>query len=55
MARIEAEGRWEFDRNIGTGGFGLVKLFTNQVYMCYVYSGIIRLAKVVSLAVHYTS
>jgi len=25
------EGRWEFERNIGTGGFGLVKLFTNQV------------------------
>ena len=26
------EGKWEFERNIGTGGFGLVKLFTNQVW-----------------------
>ena len=25
------EGRWEFEKNIGTGGFGIVKLFTNQV------------------------
>ena len=38
---MAAEGRWEFQRNIGTGGFGLVKLFVNVVsihYNTYSYS-----------------
>ena len=34
---MAAEGRWEFERNIGTGGFGLVKLFTNQVMVHATY------------------
>ena len=31
MSQGKMEGKWEFERNIGTGGFGLVKLFNNQV------------------------
>ncbi|CAI8028303.1 Inhibitor of nuclear factor kappa-B kinase subunit alpha [Geodia barretti] len=29
MSQKGVDGRWEFEKNIGTGGFGLVKLFTN--------------------------
>ena len=30
-AMTASTGRWEFEKNIGTGGFGVVKLFVNKV------------------------
>ena len=29
--RRGVDERWEYEKDIGTGGFGLVKLFTNLV------------------------